>query len=430
MKNNKLLKYLIIITIALISFLIIGKKLGFIGASKPIHVTVEKVSRRNIVEIITANGKIEPELEIKVSADVSGEIIDIYIKEGEEVSKGQLLLKIKPNIYISARDRAIAALNSARANYDNARARYEQSIIQFEKVKLSYERLKKLWEQQTISNSDWEIAQSEYQTAQIEVKVAQESVKAAEFSVKSAEASVNEAEENLSKTSVYAPMNGIITKLNVEKGERVVGTEMMAGTELLRVAKLNRMKVKVTVNENDIIRVKKGDTAIVEVDAFLGNKFKGIVDEIAHSANVTGQIADQVTTFDVKILLIPETYNQLVTQLNPFPLRPGMSANVDIITQIKYLILAVPLESVTTRNIDKTDSLDSQQNKEVIFIVDKNMAVIQPVVTGIQDNNYIEIISGVKEGDKVITGPFSAVSKKLTNGTSITIVDKNKIFKN
>jgi HlyD family secretion protein len=426
-KSNKLLKFSLIAVVALILILLIGKKVGFIGKEKPVEVWVDKSARRTIFETITANGKIEPILEVKVSADVSGEIIDLFIKEGQSVKKGQLLLKIKPNIYISALDRAQAALNNAIANLDNLRARYNQSLVQLDKVKLNYERNKKLWEDKTISQSEWEAAETEYKVAVMDVDVAKENVKAAEYNVKSAEASLSEARENLSKTSIYAPMDGIITVLNVEKGERVVGTEMMAGTELLRVADLDQMRVLVTVNENDIVRVKLGDTAIVEVDAFMGNKFKGIVSDIAHSASTSGALADQVTSFDVKINLFPESYKSLVTASNPYPLRPGMTANVDVRTQVKFNTVSVPLEAITSR-YNKADSTAGSSAPEVVFVVDNNRAILKKVKTGIQDDSFIEILDGLKEGETVVVGPFTAVSKRLSDKALVKIVKKNSII--
>lgn len=443
MFNSKIRKYLIIGVCLLVVLAIVGKKAGWFGNEKPLNVSTEKVQKRTIYEVITANGKIEPETEVKVSADVSGEIIDLFVKEGETVTIGQLLLKIKPNIYISARDRATAAVNTTKANLENSIARKVQSEAQFNKSKLSYERSKKLWEQNTISLAEWEAAKAEFEVAEADVEAAQQNVKSTEYNVKSAEASLNEANENLSKTSVYAPMTGIITLLNVEKGERVVGTEMMAGTELLRVADLKRMEVNVEVNENDIVRVGLQDTAIIEVDAYLDQKFKGLVTEIANSASNAGQIsADQVTSFKVKIIMLEESYKQLITEKNPYPFRPGMTANVDIQTQMRANILTLPIEAVTSRTdsiFDKTKKTEkgktemnakttSPEIQEIVFIVDKKLARSKKVKTGIQDNNYIEIISGLEEGTEVITAPYSAISRKLKDSAQIVIVDKNKLF--
>ncbi|MEJ5264391.1 MAG: efflux RND transporter periplasmic adaptor subunit [Bacteroidales bacterium] len=432
MSTKKLLRISLLIVIVLIVFVVIGKKLGWIGSEKPSEVYVESVEKRTIYETITGSGRIEPVVNVKVSADVSGEIIELLVKEGEYVRMGQLLLKIKPNTYVSVRDRAQAALDNARVNLDNARARFQQSQVQFDRVRLSYERNKMLWENKTISQSEWETAESEYKLAQVDLQVATENVRAAEFGVKSAEASLAEAEENLRKTSVYAPIDGTVTKLNVKRGERVVGTEMMAGTELLQVADLSKMQVVVSINENDIIRVKKGDTAIVEVDAYMGTKLAGVVTDIAHSASVSGQLADQVTTFEVKIELFPESYKSLTTPVNPYPLRPGMTANVDIHTQVSYNAIAVPLAALTMRSATK-DSLKPSQSsdmmQEVVFVVKGNRARMVPVVTGIQDENFIEVKSGVQLGDKVVVGPFNLLSKRLKDDMPVVIVKREKFIK-
>jgi HlyD family secretion protein len=443
MHTSKLKKYLIAGVVFLIIISVIGKKAGWFGGDKPINVSTEKVQKRTLYEVITANGKIEPETEIKVSADVSGEIIELHIKEGDAVEAGQLLLKIKPYNYISARDRANAAVNNTKANLENSIARKAQSDAQLNKSKLSYERNKKLWEQKSISMAEWEAANAEYEIAKADVDAAAQSVKSAQYNVKSAEASLNEANENLSKTSVYAPVTGVITKLNVEKGERVVGTEMMAGTELLRVADLHRMEVNVQVNENDIVRISTKDTVVIEVDAYLDQKFKGLVAEIANSASTSGQVsADQVTSFEVKIIMLEESYKQLISEKNQYPFRPGMTANVDIQTQMRTNVLSVPIEAVTSRtdstkkqNKNMANSANSNSSKseevvvkEIVFVVDKKLARSKEVKTGIQDNNFIEIVSGLKEGEEIITAPYSAISRKLKDSVLVTVVDKKVLF--
>jgi HlyD family secretion protein len=416
MKNNKILKILLPIVIVLIIFAIIGKKQGWFGKALTIKVAVENAEKRVIIETITANGKIQPEKEVKISPDVSGEIVELTIKEGYHVEKGQLLLRIKPDTYVSQKDRSLAAISSARA-------RLAQSEAQFTQAELSFKRSKQLYEEQTISKSDYEQAQSTYSVAKAEVD-------AAKFSIVSAEASVKEANENLIKTSIYAPMSGTVSMLLVELGERVAGTNLMAGTELLRVADLSRMEARVEVNENDIVRVNLGDTAMIEVDAYLDQKFKGIVTEIANSAKTSGVSADQVTNFDVKILVLPESYKKLVDAGNSNPFRPGMSATVDIQTEIKADVITVPIQSVTTRT--DTTKIAATPNKDIrtlVFITDGKYALAKDVKTGIQDNNYIEILSGIAEKDQVISAPFSAVSKKLSDSTLIKIVKKDELFK-
>ena len=417
MKNNKILKYLIPIVIVLLILAVIGKKQGWFGKALTIKVAVENAEKRVIVETITANGKIQPEMEVKISPDVSGEIVELTVKEGDNVEKGQLLLRIKPDTYVSQKDRSLAAISSANA-------RLAQTEAQFTQADLSFNRTKQLYSEQTVSKSDFEQAQASYTVAKAEVD-------AAKFAVVSAEASLKEANENLIKTSIYAPMSGTVSMLLVEKGERVAGTNLMAGTELLRVADLSRMEAQVQVNENDIPRVKLNDTALIEVDAYLDQKFKGIVTEIANSAKTTGVSADQVTNFDVKILILPESYKKLVEAGDKNPFRPGMSATVDIQTGTKAGVIAVPIQSVTTRSdTTKASFTPSKQDiRTLVFITDGKYALAKDVKTGIQDNSYIEIISGVALNDRVISAPFSAISKKLSDSTLIEVVKKEELFK-
>jgi HlyD family secretion protein len=437
MKSKKVLRYVIIIAIAFIILAIIGKKVGWFGKEEIVKVAVEKAQIRRITETITANGKVQPETEVKISPEVSGEIVELNVIEGDNVKKGKLLVKIKPDTYISGRDRAAAALSSQKSRLAQAEAQFVQS-------ELSYNRNKTLWEQKAISESEYENALASY-------KVAMAELESAKYSVKSAEASLNEAQEQLVKTNIYAPMTGTVSMLNVELGERVVGTSMMAGTELMRIADLNRMEVKVEVNENDIVRVALNDTAIIEVDAFLGEKFKGIVTEIANSANTTGLATDQVTNFDVKVFLLASSYKHLIDEGYKNPFRPGMSANVDIQTETKDSVITIPIQAVTTRadsamasksenrnaeteftaessESGSETSADDQEAQEVVFLVKDGKAVIKKVKTGIQDNTNIEILEGVEPGDEVITAPYTAISKKLENDDPVEVVKKEDLF--
>ncbi|MEL7586720.1 MAG: efflux RND transporter periplasmic adaptor subunit [Prolixibacteraceae bacterium] len=422
-KKNKLIPYLIVSVVVIIVLLIIGKTQGWFGKDFEVKVTTEKVKNHTITEMITANGKIEPETEVKISPDVSGEIIDLFVNEGDEVSQGQLLMTIKPDIYIQSLNRATASLNSSRARLAQAQAR----LIENE---LSFERSKTLFNQNAIPQSDFESAEASF-------KVASAEVQAAEFAVKSDEASVAEAEEQLTKTKIYAPMNGTISRLTVEKGERVVGTNMYAGTDMMVIANLNKMEVKVEVNENDIVKVSLGDTALVEVDAYLNRKFKSLVTEIANSANTVGTSTDQVTTFNVKVLLLETSYSDLIdSTLNRYPFRPGMSATVDIQTETRDSVISVPIQAVTTRALnpdtlktirDKKEPTVNEKN-EVVFIVKEGRAWQQPVTTGIQDNMNIEILKGLQEGDEVITGPFNIVSRTLKDSMLVKVVDEKELF--
>jgi len=415
MKDNKILKILLPAVILLIILAVVGKKAGWFGKEATVKVAIEKVAVNPIIEAVTANGKIQPETEVKISPDVSGEIVELPVKEGDFVQKGTLLFKIKPEIYVSSRDRAAATLNSTKARL----AQVEAQLIQAE---LAYNRSKKLFEENTISKADFEQAESQY-------KIALAEKQSAEYSVKSSEASLKEANENLIKTTIYSPMTGTISSLLVELGERVIGANMMTGTEVLRVADLNRMEVMVDVNENDIIRVKLGDTAIVEVDAYLDRDFKGIVTEIANSANTLGTTSDQVTNFKVRILILKESYDDLITEKSPSPFRPGMSASVDVYTSTKNNVLTVPIQAVTTRtDTVSTDPEAKDLIRTLVFVSDGTYAIARDVKTGIQDNVNIEILEGLKEGEDVIVQPFTAISKKLSDSTLIEVVDKEALF--
>ncbi len=424
--------------------------------SKAIDVTAEAAKKRNIVETVSANGKIQPEVEVKISSDVSGEIVELVVKEGDHVKKGDILCKINPLIYESNLSRMAALLNGAKANLSNSKARLEQVKASFVNLEASYQRNKKLLEQGAVSQSEFDIVKAAYDGAAADVKGAEENVNAADFNVKSNEASLKEASDNLAKTTIFSPVNGTVSKLNKEKGERVVGTAQFEGTEIMRLANLNEMEVSVDVNENDIVRVHNGDTTLIEVDAYIDRKFKGVVTEIANSANTTGVTAEQVTNFTVKIRILQESYQDLVNaDKNSAPFRPGMSATVDIQTKEAKNIMTVPIQSVTTRTDSsafkgkemKSDEEDEQgivvnnaaadDNKalkeglkveECVFVYSDGKAKMVKVKTGIQDGNFIEIKVGVKEGDEVISGPYSAIAKQLKEGTEIKKVDKSELF--
>lgn len=414
------------------------------------EVTTEKAAKRNIIETVSANGKIQPEAELKITSDVSGEVVEMLVKEGEQVKKGQLLCRIKPDIYESAFERVDATVNSTKANLKTAVAQLAQAKANFANADASYSRSKKLFDQNAISQQELDASKAAYESAKANVDGLEESIKAADFNVKSMEASLKEANSNLDKTYIYAPVDGTVSKLNVEKGERVVGVQGLQGTEILRLANLNEMEASVEVNENDIIRIHKNDTAIIEVDAYIGKKFKGIVTEVANSANTTGISVDQVTNFVVKIRILRESYTDIISQTNPAPFRPGMSASVEIQTMRAGNIITVPIPAVTTRSGDtlktkegfedenqdlvikdeKEEKLAKKKEeiKECVFLNVNGKAKMVYVTTGVQDNDYIEIKSGIKVGDEIISGPYGAVSKMLKDGSKITVVDKDKLF--
>ncbi len=414
MNIKKNTKWILLFAAVLIIVLIVY---GTNNNKDRISVTTETVGKKTIIEAIPANGKIKPVVEVKISPDVSGEIIELNFKEGDSIKRGDLILKIKQDVYISMRDRAEASLNSIKAQLT-------QQLAQYNQIELNYQRNKSLYEQKAISESEYETALSQYQ-------VAKEQIKAAEFNVKSATAGLKEAQENLVKTTIYAPMSGIISKMSVERGERVVGTSQMAGTEMLRIANFKEMEVLVDVNENDIIRIKPNDTTKIEVDAYPNRKFTGLVTQIANSAKNIGSALEQVTNFEVKVYILPESYSDLIKDgVNPF--RPGMSASVSIQTETKKDILSLPIQAITTRADLLTDSvkksLGTNEAVEQVFVIKGDTLEVRKITTGIQDLNNIEVTTGLLEGDVVVTGPYSAISKTLKSGKKIKIEnDKDKL---
>jgi HlyD family secretion protein len=430
--------------------LFIAKKQGLIGKEPSTEVEFTKAKKADIIERVSASGKIQPEIEVKLSPDVSGEIVGLYVNEGDSVKAGQLLLKIKPDNYESLLARAEAQVNSSKASVEQSKAIQSQSESRLLKAKIDYDRNKRLHDDKVISDADFDQFNSQYLVAKQDVESAKANVQAASFNVKSSEAALKEARTNLTKTTIYAPQSGTVSKLNVELGERVVGTSQMAGTELLRIANLNKMEVRVNVNENDITRVSMNDTVIIDVDSYSssGRKFKGIVYEIASSANGLGSTSaaavstDAVTEFEVKIRVLRQSYSDLIVGKRSYPLKPGMTASVEIITNRKNGVLSVPLAAVTTRDPSlKTDGGDKKEGeadnnqepekvikkdkiKEVVFVMDKdNKAKLREVKTGISDFENIEILSGLTDGETIISGPYITVSKKLKEGE---IVAKKK----
>ena len=404
-------------------------------------ITTEKVEKGTITEMVSATGRIQPEKEVKISPEVPGEIIALPVKEGMKVNKGDLLITINPDLYQSSVSRAQAGLNSAKANMANSKARLAQSKARYNNAKTNYERQQKLNKDGVVSDSDFDRVTSEFEVAKAEVEAAKESLNAANYNIKSAAATVKEANDNLKRTTIYAPMDGTVSKLNVELGERVVGTAQMAGTELMRVADLTQMEVHVEVNESDIVRVKVGDKTTVEVDAYLNRKFTGIVKEIANSsASSNMQSTNEITVFNVKISIDRESYKDLIDPNNPHlsPFRPGMSANVEILTNELDEILMIPIQAVTIRpdttekvtrklKIDLDDYKDDELF-EVVFVYEDGIAVMKKVKTGIQDTKNIQVVDGLSEGDLVISGPYSIVSNKLLNEDKVESKSKEDLY--
>jgi HlyD family secretion protein len=458
-RSNKIWWILLgVLVIGLLGFLI-AKKAGWINNEKPTEVEFAKVQKSNLVETVSASGKIQPEVEVKITPDVPGEIIALYVKEGDSVKKGQLLLKIQPENYVSVVDRFAAGVNQSKASAEQSKSSIARAESQMLRTQMEFNRQKKLLEDKIISQSEFETTETNMKIARQDLDAAKSNYEAARFGIKSSEAALKDASENLRKTNIYAPMSGIVSKLDVELGERVVGTSQMAGTEMLRIANLNNMEVRVNVNENDIIRVNMRDTVIVDVDAYSasGKKFKGIVTEIANTANGSGgsltgaassNSTESVTEFEVRIRILPSSYNDLINYRTgiKYPFKPGMTATVEIVTETKNQVISVPISAVTTRtaksekneddvkedddapqedNIGfvKKESTDKKEKpKEIVFINDKGVAKKREVKTGITDTvaGTIEVISGLKPGEEIIVGPFLEVSKKLKENDKIT----------
>jgi HlyD family secretion protein len=409
--------------VLLVVVLVTLSKMGLMGSKETVlEVEVAKANEITIIETVSATGKIQPEIEVKISSEVSGEIIALPIKEGQVVKKGDLLVKINPDLYTSGYNRTVAGLSQTKAGLSQADA-------SFNEAKANYDRNKTLFDKGIISKSEWDKAISAFESAKANKQ-------SAYYNVRSASATVNEAKDNLGRTTIYAPADGTISMLNVELGERVLGTQQMAGTELLRVANLNNMEVEVDVNENDIVKINVGDSAKVEVDAYMKKQFKGLVTSISNSASTT-LTADQVTNFKVKVRILKESYQDLVVgkPASYSPFRPGMTATVDIITKRKEKVIGVPISAVVIKtdttpvkkivvedeSADQTIKSKSDKKMECVFVKKGTKAVIKVIKTGIQDDTNIEVTQGLAKGDEIIVGPYTTVSKDLNSGDKISV---------
>lgn len=448
--------WIIISLVAVIILLVALKKGGVIGKNEAVKVAVEKVERRTITETVNASGKVYPEIEVKVSPDISGEIVELNVQEGDSVRRGQVLAKIYADIYTTQRDQASAVVSQEKARVDNARAQLPGLKAARDFAQRTFDRQKQLLDEKVISRAEFEQAQNALQTAEANYNAALETVRGGQAGVASAQANLQRANKDLSRTSVLAPMDGIVSLLNVKKGERVVGNSMMAGTEMMRIADMNKIEVRVDVGENDIPKVSLGDSALVEVDAYSNRKFKGIVTQIASSSVLAAQqtqmtTSTDVTNYKVYIRLLPSSYNDLLDPSRPksFPFRPGMSASADIQTNTKTNVVAVPINAVTTRE-KGTDKVGGQNNAEkpteqgmqetekstlssdldeVVFVVQADGSVKKVnVKTNIQDINYIEVTSGLNEGVQVVSSPYNVISKTLKDGMKVKIVPKEQLF--
>ena len=458
---NKTVKWILIILGILVAVLIVGKLIAGKG-DEGIKVSTEKATKRMIIETVNATGKVYPEVEVKISPDISGEITELNVLEGDSVKKGQVLARIYADIYATQRDQAAAAVNQQQAMTANSQSQMDALKASMDQAERTYNRQKQLLDDKVISKAEFEQAESAYLTAKANYNAAIESIKGNKASIASAQANLSRANKDLSRTTLIAPMNGVISSLSVKKGERVAGNSFALGTEMMRVADMTVMEVRVNVGENDIVKVNIGDSADVEVDAYNNRKFKGIVTQIAASTATSGSAlastsSNDVTNYEVRIRLDAGSYSDLIDskKSKKFVFRPGMNASADIKTKRHDDVLSVPINSVSARvkGSDKSiedkkkedkknkpnDDQDNQDNnnatvnndelEEVVFVLQKDGKVKKTIVkTGIQDINYIEILNGLNAGDEIVTGPYNAVSKTLKDGNKVKVVPKDKLF--
>ena len=449
---NKTLLWIIIGLVVLVGGLYGLKLAGLIGKDDGIKVATEKASKRTIVETVTASGKVYPEVEVKVSSDVSGEIVELNVEEGDTVKRGKVVAKIYADIYATQRDQNVAAVNQAKAKVSNYQAALVGLKATLEQSRNNFSRQKKLLDDKVISRSEFETSEQALRNAEANYNAALQGIKGGEANIAGAKAQLQTADKNLSRTTIIAPMDGVVSLLGVKKGERVSGNSFSVGTEIMRIADMASIVAQVDVGENDIPKVKIGDTAVVEIDAYNNRKFKGIVFKIANPSATSSSSSTDVTNYTVHIRLLPDSYKDLVAKGKPFPFRPKMSASADIQTKTESEVLSVPLNAVTTRDVksdikgtaDKTadkkevDNSNTQTAKtttsndateEVVFVLQKTGAVKKvKVKTGIQDLNYIKISEGLKEGDEIIVGPYTTVSKTLKDGDKVKVTTKDKLY--
>jgi HlyD family secretion protein len=438
---GKTTKYILIGLGAIIVLYIIARVAGLVGKPPLTQVATEKADVREVNETVSASGKIKPHIEVKISPEVSGEVVELPIKEGDVVKKGQLLCKIRPDILKSGFDRAVASYSTQKASVGNSEQMLKQSQATFNNQAAIYKRSKELYDNKVLTASEYDNAKASYEGAKAALEAAKQNVVGAQFGLAQSSASVKEAQDNLAKTTIYSPVDGVVSKLSIEKGERVLGTQQFAGTEIMTISDLSKMDVNVDVNENDINRISLGDPANIEIDAFLSKKFTGAVIEIGSSANVVGTTADQVTNFTVKVRIDANSYAGLLKKTvdNPSPFRPGLTATVDINTNhVKGL--SVPIQSVTTRDEKKdvasSPAKDDSKNKpqisapakEYVYVFTAGKLKQVQVTTGIQNDTYIQILSGLKGGEEVVSAPYAAISKTLADCMKVEKVDKSKLF--
>ncbi|MES2894197.1 MAG: efflux RND transporter periplasmic adaptor subunit [Bacteroidota bacterium] len=445
---SKTVKWILVSVVVVVLGVVALKAAGVFGKKEGTKVTAEKVQRRTIIEIVNASGKIYPEIEVKVSPDISGEITELTVQEGDSVKKGQLVARIYADIYSIQANQAASGVAQSQAQVANSQAALDALKASLDQSQKTYEMQKQLFDDKVISRNEFNLADANFRTAQANYNAAKQGIRGGQAAVQSAQANLAKANKDLGRTAVVAPMDGVVSLLSVKKGERVVGSNMMAGTEMLRIADMEKIEIRVDVSESDIPKVHLGDSAIVTVDAYTDRKFKGLVTQIASSNNGAASqtslanTSTDVTNYKVYIRLLPSSYSDLLSK-NSFPFRPGMSASADIQTRTHANVLSVPINAVTTREksdsnavvkkgpVTETDlaNVNVDDLDVIVFLTDKEGNVVRrSVKTSIQDINYIEITEGLKEGEEVVTGPYELVSKTLKEKDKVKVVDKSELF--
>lgn len=429
-KKRNLPKILVVLSVVLLLGVVAGSKMGWFGDGGVQKVAVDSVSEKTVYELVSASGKVQPEFEVKLSSEVSGEIIELNVKEGDVVKKGEVLCRVKPDLLQSGYNQVAATVLQQQANLAASKQVLKQQEANLINIETTYNRSLALFDKRVISASEMDKARAEYEGARATLESQKQQVIAAGYAVNQSQAQLEEAGNSLARTTIYAPADGVISLLSIELGERVVGTAQMAGTEIMRIANMSTMEVNVEVNENDINRVKEGNEATIEVDAFQGRKFKGIVTEISSSSTSSAAAAttvEQVTNFNVKVRIEQSSYEDLLdeSKANSSPFRPGLSATVQIHTKSDKG-LTVPIQAVTIRTID-SEQIADDNIKEYVFLLDGEIVKMREVTTGIQDDSYILIKSGLKSGDEVVSRPFNAVSKTLKDGDRVKKVSENEL---
>lgn len=450
---SKTVKWVLISLVLLVIVLVGLKAAGVFGKDEGTKVTAEKAQQRTITEIVNASGKIYPEIEVKVSPDISGEITELTVQEGDTVRKGKVLARIYADIYSIQANQASSGVAQSQAQVENSRASINALQAQLEQAQKVYAMQKQLFDDKVISRNEYNVAESNYKTAQANFNAAKQGIRGGQAAVQSAQASLEKAKKDLGRTVIIAPMDGVVSLLSVKKGEKVAGNSFNVGTEMLRIADMSKIEIRVDVGESDIPKIHLGDSAIINVDAYNDRKFKGIVTQIASSNNgaatqsVLANTSNDVTNYKVYIRLLTESYQDLLGK-GSFPFRPGMSASADIQTKTHSNVLSVPINAVTTRDPkdinnsgkkaapdNKTTEKETSSNMDdlevVVFTLEKDGTVKKvKVKTAIQDINYIEITAGLSGGEQVITGPYEVVSKTLKEKDKVKVVDKKDLFEN